>query len=91
MERPGKDERRDERRQVILKIPTDLYDDLERYSGSLNLRINDAAELAIANMLSQAKVLGADWPLARPWMDTEFATWLEARDQFLREPDGEGE
>ncbi len=80
-----------DRRQVILKIPTDLYEDLERYSGSLNLRINDAAELAIANMLSQAKVLGADWPLARPWMDTEFATWLEARDQFLREPRGEGE
>ena len=86
----GRPEKGD-RRQVILKIPTDLYEDLERYSGSLNLRLNDAAELAIANMLSQAKVLGADWPLARPWMDTEFATWLEARDQFLREPRGEGE
>ncbi len=87
MGRPDKGDQR----QVILKIPTDLYEDLERYSGSLNLRINDAAELAIANMLSQAKALGADWPLARPWMDTEFATWLEARDQFLREPRGEGE
>lgn len=35
-------------------------------------------------------VLGADWPLARPWMDSEFATWLEAQDEFLREP-GDGD
>ena len=76
-------------REVTLKLPTDLFEELERYSGYLNLRLNDAAELAIANMLSQAKVLGADYPLARPWMDTAFETWLEARDQFLRESGGE--
>ena len=74
-----------DRKEVTLRIPTDLLDELERYSSYLNLRLNDAAELAIANMLSQAKVLGADYPLARPWMDTEFETWLEARDQFLSE------
>ncbi len=84
---PGKGERR----QVTLGIPTNLYEELERYSGYLNLRVNDAVELAIANMVSQAKVLGADWPLARPWMDSEFATWLEARDEFLREPGGDDE
>ena len=76
-------------REVTLRLPTDLCEELERYSGYLNLRLNDAAELAITNMLSQAKVLGADYPLARPWMDTEFETWLEARDQFLRESGGE--
>ena len=81
MEQPSKSDRR----QVTLGIPTDLYEELERYSGYLNLRVSDAAELAIANMVSQAKALGADWPLARPWMDSEFATWLEARDEFLRE------
>ena len=66
MEQPSKSDRR----QVTLGIPTDLYEELERYSGYLNLRVSDAAELAIANMVSQAKALGADWPLARPWMDT---------------------
>ena len=81
MEQPSKSDRR----QVTLGIPTDLYEELERYSGYLNLRVSDAAELAIANMVSQAKALGADWPLAGPWMDSEFATWLEARDEFLRE------
>ena len=81
MGRPSKGDRT----QVTLRIPTDLFEELERYSSYLNLRLNDAAEVAIANMLSQAKVLGADYPLARPWMDTEFETWLEARDQFLRE------
>jgi hypothetical protein len=25
-----------------------------------------------------------------PWMDSEFATWLEAQDEFLREP-GDGD
>ena len=80
-----------DRKQVTLRIPTDLYEELERYSGYLNLRVNDAAELAIANMVSQAKVLGADWPLTRPWMDSEFATWLEAQDEFLREPGGNEE
>ena len=87
MERPS----RSDRRQVTLGIPTDLYEELERYSGYLNLRVSDAAELAIANMVSQAKALGADWPLARPWMDSEFATWLEARDEFLREPGDDDE
>ena len=85
MGRPSKGDRR----EVTLRLPTDLLEELERYSDSLNLRLNDAAELAIANMLSQAKVLGADYPLARPWMDTEFETWLEARDQFLRKPGDE--
>ena len=61
-----------DRKEVTLRIPTDLFDELERYSSYLNLRPNDAVELAIANMISQAKVLGADYPLARPWMDTEF-------------------
>ena len=87
MEQPSKSDRR----QVTLGIPTDLYEELERYSGYLNLRVSDAAELAIANMVSQAKALGADWPLARPWMDSEFATWLEARDEFLREPGDDDE
>ena len=82
MGRPSKDDRR----QVTLRIPTDLFEELERYSGYVNLRLNDAVELAIANLLSQAKTLGADYPLARPWMDTEFETWIEARDQFLRKP-----
>ena len=74
-----------DRKEVTIRIPTDLFEELERYSSYLNLRLNDAAELAITNMLSQAKVLGADYPLARPWMDTEFETWLEGREQFLRE------
>ena len=87
MGRPNKDGRR----QVTVRIPTDLYQELERYSESLNLRLNDAAELAIANMLSQAKVLGADWPLTRPWLDSEFETWLEAQDEFLRKPGGADE
>ena len=87
MERSSKSDRR----QLTLGIPTDLYEELERYSGYLNLRVSDAAELAIANMVSQAKALGADWPLARPWMDSEFATWLEARDEFLREPGDDDE
>jgi hypothetical protein len=82
---------KDDRRRVTLGIPTNLYEELERYSGYLNLRVNDAVELAIANMVSQAKALGADWPLARPWMDSEFATWLEARDEFLRERGGDDE
>ena len=86
-ERSGGSE--DDRREVTLRLPPDLFEELERYSGYLNLRLNDAAELAIANMLSQAKVLGADYPVARPWMDTEFETWLEARDQFLRKPGGD--
>lgn len=80
-----------DRRQVTLRIPTDLYTELKRYSGYLNMRVKDAAELAIANMVSQAKVLGADWPLTRPWMDSEFATWLEAQDEFLRDPRGDDE
>ena len=78
-----------DRKEVALRIPTDLFDELERYSSYLNLRPNDAVELAIANMLSQAKVLGAHYPLARPWMDTEFETWLEAQDQVLRDSGGE--
>lgn len=78
-----------DRREVTLRLPQDLFEELERYASYLNLRLNDAAELAIANMLSQAKVLGADYPVARPWMDTEFETWLEARDQFLRKPGDE--
>ena len=73
-----------DRKEVALRIPTDLFDELERYSSYLNLRPNDAVELAIANMLSQAKALGADYSLARPWMDTKFETWLKARNQFLR-------
>ena len=80
--------RKNERREITLRLPTDLYVELERYSSHLNLRVKDAAELAIANMLSQAQALGADWPLARSWMDTEFATWLEAREEFLRESGG---
>jgi hypothetical protein len=87
MGRPSKGDTK----QVTLRIPTDLYEELERYSGYLNLRVNDAAVLAITNMVSQAKALGADWPVTRPWMDSEFATWLEARDEFLRGPGGDDE
>ena len=78
-----------DRKEVTLRITTDLFVELERYSSYLNLRPNDAVELAIANMISTAKVIGAANPLARPWMDTEFETWLEARDQFLRKSGGE--
>ncbi len=85
----GSGESKGDRTELTLRLPTDLFAELERYSRDLNLRLNDAAEVAIANMLSQAKVLGADFPLARPWMDTEFETWVEARDQFLREPGDE--
>ena len=75
MGRPSKGERK----QVTIRIPTDLYEELERYSGYLNLRVNDAVELAIGNMISQAKVLGADYPLARPWMDAVMAKWMDAQ------------
>ena len=87
MGRPSKGDKR----QVTGRIPTDLYEELERYAGHINLRVNDVVELAITNMVSQAKVLGADWPLTRSWLDSEFATWLEAREEFLREPGGDDE
>ena len=83
MGRPSKGERK----QVTIRIPTDLYEELERYSGYLNLRVNDAVELAIGNMLSQARVLGSSYPLARPWMDVEFATWLEGQGERDRNPE----
>ena len=44
--RPSKSDRK----QVTFRIPTDLYEELERYSGYLNLGVNDAAELAIASI-----------------------------------------
>jgi predicted TIM-barrel fold metal-dependent hydrolase len=80
---------KDKKKAVNLKISPELYEELEQYSRHLNLRVTDAVLLAIANMVSQAKALGADWPVTRSWMDDEFATWIEARDEFLRKADGE--
>ena len=46
-----------DRKEVALRIPTDLFDELERYSSYLNLRPNDAVELAIANMTRRRTML----------------------------------
>ena len=70
-----------DRRQVTTRIKADLYGELERYADYLNLSVNDAVALAIGNMVSQARYIGADYPLARPWMDAAMAKWIEAQDE----------
>ena len=81
MGRPSKGDRR----QLTLRLPSDLHRDLKRYADYLNLTVNDAVELAIGNMLSQAKTLGADSPLARPWTEEAFlrSTVPDQADEIL--------